>query len=48
MKEDIYNYLEKFEEQTKQRFCAIYINLFMKVLREILMKNCGLNYLHFT
>ena len=24
MKEDIYNYLEKFEEQTKLRFCILY------------------------
>lgn len=24
MNEDIYNYLEKFEEQTKKRFCELY------------------------
>ena len=24
MREDIYNYLENFEEQTKQRFCLLY------------------------
>lgn len=24
MREDIYNYLDKFEEQTKQRFCMLY------------------------
>ena len=24
MNEDIYNYLEKFDEQTKQRFCMLY------------------------
>ena len=24
MKEDIYNYLEKFEEETKQRFCDLH------------------------
>lgn len=24
MKEDIYNYLERFDEQTKQRFCMLY------------------------
>lgn len=24
MKEDIYNYLEKFDEQTRKRFCMLY------------------------
>ncbi len=24
MKEDIYNYIEKFEDKTKQRFCTLY------------------------
>lgn len=34
MNEDIYNYLEKFEKQTKQRFCMLY---------ELIYKSTSLN-----
>lgn len=34
MKEDIYNYLENFEEQTKQRFCDLH-----KLIYESTSKN---------
>lgn len=45
MKDDIHNYLEKFEEQPSKDFLC-YMNLFMKALLELLMENCGLNYHH--
>ncbi len=35
MKEDIYNYLEKFEEQTKQRFCELYKLIYESTFRNI-------------
>lgn len=35
MKEDIYNYLEKFEEQTKQRFCDLYKLIYKSTSRNI-------------
>lgn len=34
MKDDIYNYLEKFEEETKKRFCELY-----KLIYESTSKN---------
>jgi uncharacterized protein YdhG (YjbR/CyaY superfamily) len=35
MKEDIYNYLEKFEKQTKQRFCVLYELIYESTSRNI-------------
>lgn len=35
MKEDIYNYLEKFEEQTKQRFCDLHKLIYESTSRNI-------------
>jgi uncharacterized protein YdhG (YjbR/CyaY superfamily) len=35
MKEDIYNYLEKFEEQTKQRFSELYKIIYESISRNI-------------
>jgi uncharacterized protein YdhG (YjbR/CyaY superfamily) len=35
MKEEIYNYLENFEEQTKQRFCMLYSLIYKSTSQNI-------------
>ena len=35
MREDIYNYLENFEEQTKERFCMLYGLIYESTSRNI-------------